>query len=158
MEMYSSFWKRLGPSGSTSHNLEPRLSLFSSLVVERETLVEPDHVTIQNQGGKKIWWQRGVAKSRNCYCDKTVLMTHPPCGIVVFTGNVIRSNQGLSLDDKGGKEKRAWVRGCTSHCAIVWGGDANCEETNRASPNKPTISHTALSTPVFFKGSYCLRY
>ena len=32
-------------------------------------------------------------------------MTHPPCGIVAFTGHVIRSNQGLSLDDKGGKEK-----------------------------------------------------
>ena len=36
---------------------------------------------------------------------KTALMTHPPCGIVVFIGHVIRSNQGLSFDDKGGKER-----------------------------------------------------
>ena len=58
---------------STKANCVPTLnpgslSLFSSLVVERETLVGPDHVTTQNLGGKKIGWERGVAKSRDCYC------------------------------------------------------------------------------------------
>ena len=45
-------------------NFEPRLSLFSFLVVERETLVGPDYVTTHNLGDKKKRWQRGVVRVR----------------------------------------------------------------------------------------------
>ena len=44
------------------------LSLFSSLVFERETMDGLDHVATQNLCSKKIVWQGGVAKSRNRYC------------------------------------------------------------------------------------------
>ena len=40
-------------------NLEPSLSPFSYFVTKREALVGPFHQTTQNQGGKKIGWQRG---------------------------------------------------------------------------------------------------
>ena len=50
-------------------NLEPRLSPFSYLVAERETLAGSIHQTTQNLGGKKMEWQTGVAKSRNCFCN-----------------------------------------------------------------------------------------
>ena len=50
-------------------NLEPRLSPFSHLVAERETLAGPIHHATQNLGGKKMRWQRAVVKSRNCFCN-----------------------------------------------------------------------------------------
>ena len=37
-------------------NLEPRLSLFSSVVFERETMGGLDHVATQNLCSKKIGW------------------------------------------------------------------------------------------------------
>ena len=45
------------------------LSLFSFFVAKRETLVGPVHQTTENLGGKKMGWQRGVAKSRNYFCN-----------------------------------------------------------------------------------------
>ena len=60
----------------SSPNFFPRpFSLFpaptncpwvSEDVVDRETLVEPDHLITQNLGDERNGWQRGVAKSRNC--------------------------------------------------------------------------------------------
>ena len=49
-------------------NLNPDSPSFPPLS-SRETLVGPDHVTNQNLSGKKMGWQRGVAKSRNSYCN-----------------------------------------------------------------------------------------
>ena len=86
-------------------NLEPRVSLFSSLVVERETLVGPAHVTTQNLGGKTIGWQRGVAKSRNCSISQNGFNDPPSLWYCCFYWSRDQVNQGLSLDDKGVKER-----------------------------------------------------
>ena len=53
--------------------MQPRsqgLSSLPPLVVGRKTLVAAGHVTIQNLGGKKICWMRGVAECFVCCCDK----------------------------------------------------------------------------------------
>ena len=62
--------------------LEPRLSLFSTLVVERETLLGPDHVTSQNLGGKKNWMAEMGGKVKKLlleqfYCLKVKNMVLP---------------------------------------------------------------------------------
>ena len=54
---------------------------------------------------KKLDGREGWQSQETVRFYKTALMTHPPCGIVVFTDHVIRSNQGLSLDEKEGKER-----------------------------------------------------
>ena len=54
------------------NNLEPGLSLFFS---RRETFVAPDHVTTQNLIGKKIAWQRWVAKSGTVTVTVTILLS-----------------------------------------------------------------------------------
>ena len=51
-------------------NLEPRLSLLSSVVFERSR----DHVATQTLWSKKTGWQRGVAMSKNRYCNNFTLL------------------------------------------------------------------------------------